>query len=634
MKKKILILLALILVLPIVYGCEKNPYEGKNVIVVDPIEDISEYTVIRGENCTENEKDIAVKLRKAIGDVVGQTLKMSTDYTSSSSKEILVGTTTRKESLEAASGLKLQDFVIKKYGEKLVIIGGSDAALEAAVDFFLENFVDNNNKLVKAPRDNGYIYRGDYAVENLTINNCDFSTFKVLNNSFLSSDDICENLESNFGVSFEVAEESVDGGHYIVIEATEVDIYNYSIETVDGNLVITGSDLSIPGAIDAFANMLKAKNKKTYDLSEKDDIEGSIKRLSFYSKEQAMSVLEQVYNDSSVIIVGEQVQNGRINAVKKSLGNFYNETGEYPGIIGIDLGCYNFKLMGEGGDDIYISHFLSSIADYASKGGLVTISSHTINPSGNYPDEDNLCRGTLGNFKSKEECEKAFSDLVTEGTALNTTFKAELIRDGEFLAALRDLGIPVIFRPFHEMNGNWFWFCVTQGEYTVDASYFVALWKYMYQYYTVDLGLDNLIWNYGPNISSNNENHSGSAMSTVFAYPGDEYCDMVGVDWYTSGNLEIANGESYLRLIDHSRKIGALNEFGPNAGVGGEDTYSCMSIYNDLISLKQQGYSFAYILTWGGSQWSVATFGRGEDFMNTDMTLGLEDVRAMLANSK
>lgn len=633
MRRIFLFLITLILVFSIASCGGGNPYSGKNVVVVDPIENISEYTVVRGESCSETEKNIAIKLHKGICEVVGKTLKMSTDYTKGNTKEIVVGTTTRKESSEASKGLKLYDFVIRKYGDRIVIVGGSETALEDAVDLFLESFTDNEKNIVKAPRDKGYNYKVDYAAENLTIDGIELSSYKIFNNSFISVDEIREKFEYQFGIPFEIAKERTEGENYIVIDSTSLNIYDYSVKSAEGDLVIKGSDLSIPYAIDAFADMLRTKNDN-YNLTENDAISGSIDKLSFYSKEQAMSVLNMVYEDSSSIIIGEQVQNGRKNAIRASINNFYDATGEYPGIIGIDIGCYNFKLMGEGGSDLYISHYLSGIAEYASKGGLVTISSHMNNPSGNYPDEDNLCRGTLGSFNSKEDYEKAFSDLITEGSELNKVFKAELTKDGEFLAALRDLGIPVVWRPLHEMNGNWFWFCVTQNGYTVDASYFVSLWRYMYDYYTNDLGLDNLIWNFGPNYSENNDENSGSSMSTVFAYPGDEYCDMVGVDWYTSGNLEIDNGESYLRLIDHSRKIGALNEFGPNGGTAGEDKYNCMSIYNDLLSLKSKGYSFSYLLTWGGYEWGISIFGLGDEFMQKEMTLGLGEVKSMLDSVK
>ena len=208
MKKTILILLAFVLVLPLASCGVQNPYEGKNVVVVDPIENISEYTVVRGENCTENEKNIATKLHKGICNVVGEILKMSTDYTKGNAKEILVGTTSRKDSKDALTGLKLHDFVIRKYGERVVIVGGSELALETAVDFFLDSFTDSEKKVVKAPRDNGYVFKADYAVENLTINGLEFSSFKVLNNSFLSSDELCERFELYFGFPFESQKEA------------------------------------------------------------------------------------------------------------------------------------------------------------------------------------------------------------------------------------------------------------------------------------------------------------------------------------------------------------------------------------------------------------------------------------------
>jgi mannan endo-1,4-beta-mannosidase len=55
------------------------------------------------------------------------------------------------------------------------------------------------------------------------------------------------------------------------------------------------------------------------------------------------------------------------------------------------------------------------------------------------------------------------------------------------LAALRDAGVPVLWRPLHEASGGWFWWGANRDAY-------LALWAYMYDYFTNDKALDNLIW--------------------------------------------------------------------------------------------------------------------------------------------
>ena len=123
-------------------------------------------------------------------------------------------------------------------------------------------------------------------------------------------------------------------------------------------------------------------------------------------------------------------------------------------------------------------------------------------------------------------------------------------------------------------------------------------------------------------------------MSTTYLYPGDEYCDIVGVDWYTQGNLELMDEGGYLRLTDASKKPGALTEFGATGTATNEEgradpeLYSSMNVLRDLNMLRDGGYSFIYLMTWGGS-WSFAQMGFGEEFMADEMTLGQADVKAL-----
>ncbi|MEY4385372.1 MAG: hypothetical protein RLY20_655, partial [Verrucomicrobiota bacterium] len=58
------------------------------------------------------------------------------------------------------------------------------------------------------------------------------------------------------------------------------------------------------------------------------------------------------------------------------------------------------------------------------------------------------------------------------------------------LTTLRDAGVVVLFRPFSEMNGAWFW----QGN--KKRADFIALWRDLHDYLTFTRGLTNLLWVY------------------------------------------------------------------------------------------------------------------------------------------
>ena len=91
-----------------------------------------------------------------------------------------------------------------------------------------------------------------------------------------------------------------------------------------------------------------------------------------------------------------------------------------------------------------------------------------------------------------------------------------------YLQQLEDAGAPVLWRPFHELDGGWFWW--SKGG----SDNFIRLWQLMYSRYTDYWELDNLIWVYG--YSSN-----GGTMAEW--YPGDAYVDILGADSY-AGNAE------------------------------------------------------------------------------------------------
>ncbi len=115
---------------------------------------------------------------------------------------------------------------------------------------------------------------------------------------------------------------------------------------------------------------------------------------------------------------------------------------------------------------------------------------------------------------------------LTPGTAEYEKLLKAMDRAVPYLQQLEDEGVPVIWRPFHELDGGWFWW--SKGG----AEGFVKLWQLMYDRYTYYWGLDNLIWLLG-------YSHNGGDLAAW--YPGDDYVDLIGGDSYDPG----ANGDLY-----------------------------------------------------------------------------------------
>ena len=596
----------------------------------------TDYKIIRADLSSAGTKSVASNMYKMLTKLLGST-SIGTDSDDETEHEIILGKTSRKGYENICDGLNYGDWYITSDGKNIVIAGGSDEALAIAANFLLENLIDVKAKSFVLP-DGEYRYTAPITFKKLTVDGVDISEFKILNKSLDTEfKDFSAAIRTRvIGKPLENANPDFsdvgDGGHYIVLDGSGLIEDEYSITVENGDIIIKGSRNSLAEAKKTFlGEFTKGLGAEEYNLTSADNKTYSTgKKAIPYTKDTLMQVMEDVY-DSKEIIIGEEVQGNTADCIKSAIDLFVKATDVYPGIMGIDLACYGIDLMKH--DDAWWSSYICDIVDYCSEGGILTASSHFANPSGNTMGSAR-CRGRLGYDDTKEGYEKAFEDLLTEGTEYNRIWKEELAADARFLKALGDNGVTVLWRPLHESNGGWFWFCTTQNKYTLDASYLKRMWIYIYDYYVNELGLTNLVWNYGPNTSGNVTDKPGSTMSPWYCYPGDEYVDMVGVDWYTSGNFEIMQGDNYLTLIEKTGKIGAITEFGTagaalaSDGQSQEELFDSMALYGTLLELEREDYNFVYLLTWG-SKWGIPAMGKGREFMKTDIAIGRSEVKAM-----
>ncbi len=147
------------------------------------------------------------------------------------------------------------------------------------------------------------------------------------------------------------------------------------------------------------------------------------------------------------------------------------------------------------------------------KGGIVTICWHTgINGRG---------------YQESKDDEPDFDKLFDESTEEHKNMMANWDKAASALAELQEKGIPVLWRPFHEFDGHWFWW--SKGG----KDNFIRLWQMMYDKFTNEYKLNNLIWVLG---------YTGDVKDGW--YPGDEYCDIIGSDTYDNST----NSKAYKRL--------------------------------------------------------------------------------------
>ncbi|MGZ8516743.1 MAG: glycoside hydrolase family 26 protein, partial [Chitinophagaceae bacterium] len=120
--------------------------------------------------------------------------------------------------------------------------------------------------------------------------------------------------------------------------------------------------------------------------------------------------------------------------------------------------------------------------------------------------------------------------------------------------------IPVIFRPFHELNGNWFWW----GGKNCSPDEYKKLWMFTVSYLRDDKKLHHLLYAYNTDRYSSREEY-------LEKYPGDEWVDVIGFDIYqrnSSNENFIADMGKMLttlgEIAKEKNKIPALTEFGGN----------------------------------------------------------------------
>lgn len=197
--------------------------------------------------------------------------------------------------------------------------------------------------------------------------------------------------------------------------------------------------------------------------------------------------------------------------------DYFDISGDYTLVITEDV----LKSLQEGGL-IIGGHDYTAVAVYLENNGTA------LDPNKDYAF-----------YKADTEFDAA--NATVEGTWENKVFTEDLKNAAAYLKLLRDADIPVLWRPFHEAAGGWFWW----GK---DAASFKSLWIAMFNYFKTE-GLDNLIW-----VWTTEGNDSDW-------YPGDQYVDIVGRDIY---NKETADCVSEYTSIaeNYGNKIVSLSECG------------------------------------------------------------------------
>ena len=250
----------------------------------------------------------------------------------------------------------------------------------------------------------------------------------------------------------------------------------------------------------------------------------------------------------------------------------FRDTGKYPAMAGFDfmnmLEKPPRKMMNKNYENDRKYHNqhghleILKAEEWHKKGGIVTFAWHWYVKGSNgmtafYAANEN---GNVTDFRIPYDKAKSNPSentyLLDKKSPAFKTILSDCKKVAKMLLKLKKKNIPVLWRPLHEASGGWFWWGCGDKNGTNKAECFIALWRWMVEYFRKK-GLDNLIWVY------NGQNKDW--------YPGDEYCDIIGEDIYASvsGKTDLSSQkEIFLSALscqeksEGEKKLVALTETG------------------------------------------------------------------------
>ncbi|RFZ85344.1 glycosyl hydrolase family 26 [Mucilaginibacter terrenus] len=287
------------------------------------------------------------------------------------------------------------------------------------------------------------------------------------------------------------------------------------------------------------------------------------------------------------MLSGQHNYNSDLNVFSDSAKNI---TGKYPALWGTDFILWGDKDLGQ--------NIVNESIKKSREGYLVTLMWHQGRPIDEPPYD--WKKSVQGKLTAEQ-----WTELTTPGTALNKKWVAQIDVIAGYLKQLQDAHVPVLWRPYHEMNGVWFWWGNKKGPNGI-----AKLYKMMYDRYTNYHHLNNLIWVWGAN--SLRDIPEDEAYHYKDFYPGAEYVDILGTDVYHF-DYEQSDYEELLALANG--KPIALTENGelPNATV-----------------LKHQP-KWLWFMTWTSWLWTDNTKDRVKEVYGLPTTLSHDDVKERLA---
>ena len=224
---------------------------------------------------------------------------------------------------------------------------------------------------------------------------------------------------------------------------------------------------------------------------------------------------------------------------------------DHPGVYGWDIAHLELDSSREI-DGIPFADQRGFIREGYERGGIITLSWHARNPLSGGSAWDT----TPGTVAS-----------ILPGGSKHALYISWLDKAAAYINTLKDSKgnlIPILFRPYHELTGNWFWWC--RNVCTPDQ--FKELWRFTVHYLRDKKQLHQLLYVY---------NTAGFDKEEIFMerYPGDDVTDLISFDNYQY-KTDPASRQQFIqsmrwqsevisRIAEQKNKIAAIAETGLEA---------------------------------------------------------------------
>jgi len=270
-------------------------------------------------------------------------------------------------------------------------------------------------------------------------------------------------------------------------------------------------------------------------------------------------------------------------------------TGYDPAVLGIDFMFITDKNNNGQADNWFYQQELKIINDVKAayaKGMINTFSWHLGEPN----REDNFYVSGM----TEQEKATAFRSILPGG-AKHSWYKSKLDKIASVISNLRGSDgklIPIIFRPFHEFDGSWFWW---GADYCTAQEYKTA-YQFTVDYLKNTKGVHNILYAFSPN-----DSYTTSA-GYLSRYPGDAYVDVLGMDNYSDfenkGQVGSDQANAKLKMISDlaisKSKIAALTETGYRVTATTTPISNWFSTYL-YSALTANNIQISYVVFWNNS---------------------------------